>query len=223
MTGSKKIELVLVDDHPIVRKGLRELLSIEPDFKVLGDFSTFLETTSFLEHRSNSPDVCIVDLSLPERSGFDLIEVIRKNHPLTKILVLSMHEENLYAARVVDLGASGYLMKSQPPATVVDAVRSVHEGQLWLSPEVQQQMLQSPRSGGAHSEPQDISHLSNRELQVLSLISLGLKPKQIAIKMGLSTKTINVYKEKLKDKLSLESSTQLLQYASSLRGSISIF
>ena len=215
------ITTMIVDDHPIVRKGLRTLLDVEEDIEVLADFDKVSDAVSFVRGCSVLPKVCILDLSLPGESGFSMIQQLEKMS--IKILVLSMHEENTYASRAINMGAHGYLMKSEPPSEVSKAIRRVNGGHIWLGPNSKSVAHESAVNPHLLSSQNIVDCLSNREFEVLNLVAAGMKPKQIAEKMQLSTKTVNVYKEKLKDKLGLTSSTQLLQFASNLEQRSNLF
>ena len=214
------ITTMIVDDHPIVRKGLRTLLDVEEDIEVLADFDKVSDAVSFVRGCSVLPKVCILDLSLPGESGFSMIQQLEKMS--IKILVLSMHEENTYASRAINMGAHGYLMKSEP----LRRSQGHSTGKWWaylVGTEFKSVANESAVNPHLLSSQNIVDCLSNREFEVLNLVAAGMKPKQIAEKMQLSTKTVNVYKEKLKDKLGLTSSTQLLQFASNLEQRSNLF
>lgn len=201
--------ILLVDDHPIVRQGLRMVICREHDLAVCGEASGMAEAMRAIE--TQRPDLVIIDLSLRDVSGIELIKRIRSEHPKLKMLVSSIHDEQFYAERVLHAGALGYVHKQESPDVIIQAIRTVLKGGIYLSKGISEQMLRQAVSG----EPMRgrIEHLSDRELEVLELIGRGLGTAEIAKRLYLSPKTIDTYREHLKTKLNLRNSVELVRYA----------
>lgn len=211
MTLSTQIARVLiVDDHPVVRRGLAELISDEPDLEVCGEASDAPDALRQVETRR--PDVVVVDISLQSGNGIELIQQIKERDERIKTLVSSMHDESLFAERALRAGAMGYINKQEPTEKVIDAIREVLSGQVYLSARMANRLLQSV-VGGETLEQDPIGSLSNRELEVFELIGQGLTTKKIAGRLHLSPKTIETHREKIKTKLNLSNSTELSRRA----------
>lgn len=204
-------EIFIVDDHPVFRKGLAQLIDEERDLKVTGEAESVAHAIDLI-HRS-LPDLMIVDITLKDRSGMDLIEFLREHHPGLPILVISMHDESLYAERVLRAGALGYITKQELTSDVVSAVRQVLMGKRYLSARMIDALLGKMVHGGSGEGENCIDVLSNRELEVFQLIGQGIKRSEIANMLSLSVKTIGTYHESIKKKLHLKSATELMKYA----------
>lgn len=206
-----KHRILLVDDHPIVREGVAQLIRREPDLDVCGEAEDAPEAFS-LVLREN-PDVIIVDLDLKSSSGLDLILQVRGTRSETKILVLSMHDERIYAERALRAGAQGYIMKSEVSRKVVSAIRTLLKGGAAFSDEIKDQLLlqRTPKDGARSGSP--VERLSNRELQVFQLTGDGLTNQEIADHLHVSVKTVYKHVERIKEKLNLRSSRELIQQA----------
>jgi len=202
----KKNRVFLVDDHPLVRRGLAIVISGEPDLDVCGEASDVLEALREIEKAS--PDIVVVDLSLKSGHGIDLIEQLKAKDERVKTLVSSMHDEMLFAERVLRAGAMGYVSKQEPPETLLQAIRQVLRGEMYLSPRMTNRLLQRVATGTL-SKQNPIHGLSNRELQVYEMIGQGLTMQQIAGKLSLSPKTVETHREKIKQKLNLKNSAEL--------------
>ncbi len=202
--------LLIVDDHPIVREGLSELINREMDVKVVAAADDADGALDVL--RSEQIDVAIVDLSLPGLSGIELIRMIRDEFPKIPVLVLSMHDEQFYAERALRAGARGYVMKQEAIEHVIDAIRKVRRGDLYVSEDVAEKMLFRIVAGNGHDEP-EIERLSDRELEVFQLIGQGYSTREIAEMLHLSIKTIESYRANIKEKLSLKNAAELMQHA----------
>ncbi|MHC4156340.1 MAG: response regulator transcription factor [Planctomycetota bacterium] len=210
-TNQHKTRILIVDDHPIVREGLAKLINQEQDMAVCGqaeDAHQAVKAVSTL-----NPDLVIVDISLKETSGMDLIKDIKAQHPKLPVLTLSMHDESLYAERALRAGAQGYIMKQEAPEMVVAAIRSVLGGQVYISDKVTSRMVHKLVGSRADLSTTGVDTLSDRELEVFLLIGRGLGTRQIAEKLFLSAKTIETYRAHIKEKLGLSDATELLQYA----------
>lgn len=204
------VRIAIVDDHPLVREGLAARISQHKDLEVCGEAGDVLQGLALVE--KVRPDVVIVDISLKRGCGLDLIRRIKKKYPQTSMLVSSMYDDSLYAERSIRAGASGYLCKQRSGREIIIAIRQVLEGKLYVSSEVSQKMLQ--RSMGKKLlELAPLESLSDRELRVYQLIGAGMDTHQIAKEINLSTKTVETYRERIKQKLGLESGAKLVRDA----------
>jgi DNA-binding NarL/FixJ family response regulator len=198
--------ILIVDDHPIVRQGLKLMINAEADLTIAGEAQSEQEARERVKELK--PDAVIVDLTLGDGDGFNVVRHLHAHYPEIKVLVLSMHEESVYAERLLAEGASGYIMKQAVTDQLVIALRTVLRGELYLSESLQQRITR--RAGG---EGDLRRRLSVRELQVLSLIGDGQTTREIAEALSLSVKTIESHRAAIKRKLGLETSAQLVQYA----------
>ncbi len=201
--------ILIVDDHPLVRTGLAQLIGDCPDLEICGEAGDMAEALQLVE--STRPDLAIIDLSLAGGSGIDLIERIKARHKDVLMLVASMHDETLYAERVLAAGARGYINKQEAQERIIQAVRQVLAGKVYLSQQMTERMLSGMVD--ARADKRDIDKLSNRELQVFELIGRGVTGGQIAERLSLSTKTIETHQAKIKKKLGLGSAHELTQRA----------
>ena len=211
--GRSQRRVLIVDDHPIVRQGLRRMIDPEPDLIVCGEAQSEREARSAI--RELEPDVVIVDISLAQGDGLDLVRDVHAQHPQLPMLVLSMHDEAIYAARLLAAGASGYIMKHAASGQLLTALRRVLAGGIYVSEQLAV-TLDAPdgeRAGGAAAAADPIARLSNRELQVLSLIGRGLSSREAAEALGVSVKTVESHRQSLKRKLNLLNNAQLLQFS----------
>lgn len=210
----EKRKVLIVDDHPIVRQGLRLMIDAELDLVVCGEAQSEREARSAI--REHEPDVVIVDISLAQGDGLELVRDVHAHHAGLPMLVLSMHDELIYAERLLAAGASGYIMKQAASDQLLVALRRVLAGGQYLSETLAQNLERSRgshagRAGANGGDP--VKRLSNRELQVLSLIGRGQSSREAAEGLGLSVKTVETHRQSLKRKLSLATNAQLLQYA----------
>ena len=200
---------IVVDDHPLYRHGVTMLIGQELHLECAGeagDIPTALEILG-----RSRPRLAIVDISLQGQSGLDLVRRMKSDFPETLVLVVSMHEENLYGERALKAGARGYVMKHESPVALVEAVRDVLEGRIAVSDELRERMLEGIASGRSEVEP--VERLSDRELEVFTLIGKGCGAAEIAERLGLSVKTVNAYRDHIKDKLCLSSAADLRKFA----------
>jgi DNA-binding NarL/FixJ family response regulator len=210
-TGTKKATIIIVDDHPIVRQGLADLINQEPDLAVVGQAEDAPEAMQTI--RKIKPDIVIIDVSLKETSGIELIKDVKALDPNIPVLILSMHDESLYAERALRAGAKGYIMKQEATEKIVNAIRAVLKGQLYLSDKMSSRILRKIVGGGVEVESSPIDRLSDRELEVFTLLGQGHGTRQISEQLHLSIKTIETYRSHIKEKLGLADSTELLQHA----------
>jgi DNA-binding NarL/FixJ family response regulator len=204
-------KIFLVDDHPLVREGLAGLINRLPDFKVCGDAETANEALRGI--MATEADAAIVDLTLREGSGIELIKAIRAQSPDTAILVLSMHDERRYAERCIRAGARGYVMKAELATHVINALREVLAGRLHLSDQMRSIFVERFVDGAPPQSlsPQDL--LSDRELEVFQLLGQGYETRRVAEKMGVNIKTVQAFCARIKEKLQLASASELLREA----------
>jgi DNA-binding NarL/FixJ family response regulator len=204
--------VLIVDDHPIVRQGLRRMIEPEPDLTVCGEAQSEREARAAI--RDLSPDAVIVDLSLAEGDGLDLVRDVHAHRPDLPMLVLSMHDEAIYAGRLLAAGASGYIMKHAASEQLLVALRRVLEGGTYLSEALASQLAAPQGEEAARTSARDpIGRLSNRELQVLNLIGRGLSSREAGDMLGVSVKTVESHRQSLKRKLNLLTNAQLLQFS----------
>jgi DNA-binding NarL/FixJ family response regulator len=204
-----KPNFIVVDDHPLYRHGVTMLVGQELKLECAGEAGSLPEALALLA--STRPRIAIIDISLQGQSGLDLMRIIKSDYPETLVLVVSMHEENLYGERALKAGARGYVMKHESPTALVAAVREVLEGRIAVSETLRERMLEGIVSGKSDAEPVD--RLSDRELEVFTLIGKGCGAAEIAERLGLSVKTVNAYRDHIKDKLGLPSAADLRKFA----------
>jgi DNA-binding NarL/FixJ family response regulator len=208
---SAKRKILLVDDHPIVREGMALLINREPDLAVCAAAE---ESNAALEAiDSLRPDIAIVDISLPGRDGLELLKMIRVKEPQMPVLILSMHGETTYAERALRAGANGYIMKQEATDKVLVAIRRILNREIYVSDQIANRMLR--HLAGAHDSDvrSPLDGLSDRELEVFRRMGEGQSTRQIAEELHLSVKTIETHQARLKEKLSLRTSRELVQYA----------
>jgi DNA-binding NarL/FixJ family response regulator len=203
--------IVIVDDHPLFRKGLEELIHSEGSFAVCGEAGNAAEAMEVI--RKLNPDLAIVDLSLPGANGIELIKNTRAEFPKLPILVLSMHDESLYALRALRAGAEGYVMKHEAMANVIHAIREVFNGRPYLSPAMAAQVITKVAHRNAEGEADPVERLSDRELEILELIGKGNEVRQIAKLLHLSPKTVETHRAHIKEKLDLKNSREVARFA----------
>ena len=211
VSSKQKAKVVVVDDHPIVREGLAELINREKDLTVCGDAADVVQAMKVIAE--SKPDIAIIDISLKDSSGLQLIKRLRGADEKLCILVLSMHDEDLYAERALRAGAQGYIMKREAPREVVSAIRRVLAGEIYVGDELAARFMRRFVGGEPHVGGSPVELLSDRELEVFDFIGQGLKTGQIAERLHLSVKTIESYREHIKEKLGLRNATELVQHA----------
>jgi DNA-binding NarL/FixJ family response regulator len=203
--------IVIVDDHPLFRKGLEQLIHSDGAFAVCGEAGNAPEAMDVI--RKLDPDLVIVDLSLPGANGIELIKNIRAEFSKLPILVLSMHDESLYALRALRAGAEGYVMKHEAMANVVQAIHEVFSGRPYLSPAMAAQVITKFAKKSSEGESDAVERLSDRELEVLELIGKGNEVRQIGKLLHLSPKTVETHRAHIKEKLNLQNARQVARFA----------
>ncbi|HRY28897.1 MAG TPA: response regulator transcription factor [Elusimicrobiota bacterium] len=208
---SKK-KIFVLDDHPIVREGMGQLINRQPDLVFCGGAASVAEAVRSTAQLK--PDMVIVDLSLPKESGMDFIKELRSAHPRVGILVVSMYDEFIYAERVLKAGAMGYLMKQEATDRLIGAIRTVLQGKIYLSERMRSEIVTRTVGGGGESVSSDpIAKLSDRELEIFRYIGQKMSTRQIAEKLFLSVKTVEAHRENIKHKLGLYSAADLFEKA----------
>ena len=203
------IRIVIADDHAIVREGLKRIVSEADDMQIMGeaaDGSEVMERVRELEF-----DVLVLDLSMPGRSGMELIKLVKAERPKLRILILSMHQESQYAVRAIKSGSSGYLTKESAPSQLVQAIRRIAGGGAYVTPEVAEQLALGAMPGAQGQAPHEA--LSDREFQVLRLLAGGESVTAIAERLSLSVKTVSTHKANLMHKMNLQNASELVRYA----------
>ncbi|MBI4660366.1 MAG: response regulator transcription factor [Verrucomicrobia bacterium] len=209
--GVKKTKVLLVDDHPIVREGLVRVLERESDLEVTGQAGSVREALEQIEQAR--PDFAIVDISLAGRNGIELIKQMRLQCPQLPILVHSMHEESVYAERALRAGASGYLMKQEAPEKLVQAIRTIMQGEICLNRTAVRQLVHRLAAGAQTEETTPLLSLTEREFAVFRLIGQGHGSAQVAEALSMGKKTVQVHREHIKRKLGLKDGTSLVHFA----------
>lgn len=204
-------KILLVDDHPITRQGLCALINQQGDLTVCGEADSAPRAVELFQKLE--PDLAIIDIGLKTTSGIELTKDLKSLAPQVPVLVVSMHDENLYAERAMRAGATGYLMKQEASDRIVVAIRRVLAGEVYISDRVKDRMLNRFVNKRGETARFAIDTLSDREMEVFQLIGNGYSTRQIAERLNLSSKTIDSYREHLKLKLSLESGAELVRYA----------
>jgi DNA-binding NarL/FixJ family response regulator len=210
-SAEARARILIVDDHPVVRNGLRMLIDDEPDLIVCGEAGDADEAIRALD--AKKPDLVIVDLSLKGSSGLELIKRIKSRNSASKMLVSSMFDESLYAERVLNAGALGYVSKQEAMEKVIEAIRCVLSGRVYLSTAMSDRMLHRLARDQKAIERSPVETLSDRELEVFEMIGRGRTTAEIANQLHLSVKTVETHREKVKAKLGLKSAAELYQYA----------
>jgi len=211
MTKESKIRVLIADDHAILRSGLRMLIESQADMTVVAEAETGNEAIKIAQ--KNTPDVVILDVTMPERGGLHTIEQILKQSPDTRILMLTMHEEAAYMRTALAAGASGYVLKKSVDADLLSGIRAIHKGRTYVDSELASELIQEalPERGRAGNKATEV--LSQRELEVLKLVAEGFSSREIAEKIFVSVKTVETYRGRFAEKLGLKSRAEVVRYA----------
>ena len=210
-TATRKANVLLVDDHPVMRHGLAQIIAREEDMAVCGEAASAAQAIDMVGQLA--PDAVIVDITLEDGDGIELIKDIRARFENVKMLVSSMHDESLYAERALRAGAMGYISKEASREQFLEAIRQVLRGKICVSPAISNRLLKRVSGKSLEEDRSPIDSLSDRELTVFELIGQGMSTRQIAEKLFLSVKTIETYREHIKAKLNLRSSNELVRHA----------
>jgi two-component system, NarL family, nitrate/nitrite response regulator NarL len=209
VSAKHKIKVLIADDHPVVRKGLQSCLAKHDHLKVVGEASDGDEAVR--KTRELSPDLVLMDITMPKMNGLAVTELLRKETPRTKVLVLSVHSNKDYIFRVIQAGAHGYVSKEAPPDELVRAIESVFEGEPFFSEDIARAALNQFVATGGKKEP--FAQLTSRERQVLVLIAEGQSNKEIANKLGIGVRTIETHRERIMRRLDIHSVAGLTKFA----------
>jgi two-component system, NarL family, invasion response regulator UvrY len=202
------IKVIVVDDHPVVRRGLRQIIEDEPDMEVVGEAKNAEECFPLV--RKTDCTLVLLDITLPDRNGFDVLKQLKYEHPDIPVLILSIHPEELYGLRLIKAGASGYLMKEGAPDELVKGIRKVSSGGKYVSASLAEKLIS--RSDAFDQPPHE--NLSTREFQILCMIAQGKSLKSIADELCVSEKTISTYRSRIMEKMKMDSNSDLIRYAS---------
>lgn len=208
---SPKRSVLIVDDHPMMRHGLSQLISIEPDLVACGEAEDAHQALEFLG--THTPDLVLADISLPDKHGLELIKDIQALHPNLPVLVVSMHDESLYAERVLRAGGRGYIMKQEGGKKMIHAIRTVLDGQIYVSEKMSAKILEIFSGRRPERSRSPVEKLTDREFEVFQMIGLGKGTRQIAETLHLSVKTVEVHRLHIKEKLELTDAPSLVRYA----------
>jgi DNA-binding NarL/FixJ family response regulator len=208
---ASKTKVFLVDDHPLMRQGIAQLINGQPDMEVCGEADD--APTGLKGIEQTKPDAAIVDISLKGTNGIELIKNLRALYKFLPILVLSMHDETVYAQRVLRAGALGYVMKQDAAEKVVAALRRILEGEIYVSEAVGSQMLHQALTGRGKPNASPVDRLSDRELEVIQSIGRGKATREIAKELNVSVKTIESHRAHIKDKLGLKNASELVKFS----------
>jgi DNA-binding NarL/FixJ family response regulator len=210
-SNSKIAKIVLVEDHPIFRKGLAQLINNEKDMTVCGESEDSVEALRIVKELE--PDLVIVDITLKDRNGIELIKDIKIRFPEMKIIVISMHDEKIYAERALRAGAKGYIMKQEAPETILKAIHHVLNNNVYVSNDIATRIFNLFFDGRAKEDNNPVNQLTDRELEIFQLIGQGFGTRQIASKLHISVKTVENHRAHIKEKLNLKSAIELVQQA----------
>jgi len=208
---AKSVSFLVLDDHPVFRQGLGALIRSDERYEVFAEVGTPEEALKALER--GVPDIALVDISLVGHNGLDLVKTLKSAHPEMLILIISMHDEVVYAERALKAGARGYVMKQEAASVVQDAIKTVLSGKIYVSAAMRDRLLETMFNRRESVETDSVERLSDRELEVLDLIGQGYGAAETARALNLSVKTVNAYREHIKDKLHLDGAGELRRFA----------
>ncbi len=208
---AKSVSFLVLDDHPVFRQGLTALIRSDERYEVFAEVGTPEEALEALER--GVPDIALVDISLVGHNGLDLVKTFKAAHPEMLILIISMHDEVVYAERALKAGARGYVMKQQAASVVLDAIKTVLSGKIYVSAAMRDRLLETMFNRRESVEADSVERLSDRELEVLDLIGQGYGAAETARALNLSVKTVNAYRDHIKDKLHLDGAGELRRFA----------
>jgi DNA-binding NarL/FixJ family response regulator len=208
---TKRTRIFIVDDHPLMRDGMALLISAEADLQICGSTGSMHDALQQLS--TTQPELLVVDLSLKDGLGLDLIKTVKERYPKVRMLVVSAYDENLYAERALRNGASGYVNKQECEATLLTAIRTVLAGRRYVSEEILQRLLNQAIDGADQGTGDPVERLTDRELEIFRLIGKGATPAAVAKELHISPHTVDSHREKIRHKLGLENGRELMQRA----------
>lgn len=206
MSTNKKIKILIADDHPIIRKGLSQIIKDEPDMEVIAEVSDGFEALEKL--RNHKFDIAILDISMPKKTGVEILEQLKLEKIKTRILILSVYSEEQYALRVIRTGAKGYLTKESAPDELVKAIRKIIDGETYISSIIAEKVL----SDLIVDNKKIHESLSNREYSVMLMLAKGMTLKEMSYQLNINVKTISTYRKRIMDKMKMNSNAQLVLY-----------
>ena len=208
---TKQVTFLVVDDHPVFRQGLVALVRSDERYEVSAEAGTVGEALEALERAS--PDIALVDISLVGQNGLDLVHTIKSTFPQVLVLIISMHDEVVYAERALKAGARGYVMKQEAASVMLDAIKTVLSGKIYVSAAMRDRLLETMFNRSPEGEAPSVERLSDRELEVLDLIGQGYGSADVAKVLNLSVKTVNTYRDHIKEKLRIDGAGELRRFA----------
>lgn len=214
----RQISFLVVEDHPIYRQGIVELVESDPRYSVTAEAGSLDEALNAVSN--GAPDIALVDISLYNKDGLDFVRVLHVKEPDVPILVISMHDERVYASRALAAGARGYVMKYETAAVIRDAIATVLAGHIFVSESMRYQLVDRMLGKTHEVVTNSLDELSDREFQVFELIAVGYGPKEISTVLNLSVKTVDAYRDRLKQKLDIKTASELRKFAAAWRSNI---
>ncbi|NOX99723.1 MAG: response regulator transcription factor, partial [Verrucomicrobia bacterium] len=211
MSIKKKTQVMIVDDHPIMRHGLAQLIDAQPELEVCSWAGTALEALAAIPEKK--PELALLDISLPDRNGLELLKDLRALHPEVMVLMVSMHDESLYAERALRAGAKGYIMKEEAADKLIEAIRTVLDGKIYVSVEMSTRIIEMFSGSSRASSVAPLSRLTDRELEVFEEIGKGKATREVAEMLGISARTVDAHRAHLKKKLGMKDGSELVRYA----------
>lgn len=208
---TKQVTFLVVDDHPVFRQGLVALVRSNDRYKINAEAGSVSEALEALKR--TSPDIALVDISLVGQSGLDLVRTIKASFPQVLVLIISMHDEVVYAERALKAGARGYVMKQEAASVMLDAIKTVLSGKIYVSGAMRDRLLETMFSRSGEAEAPSVERLSDRELEVLDLLGQGYGTADVAKLLNLSVKTVNTYRDHIKEKLQIDKAGELRRFA----------
>ena len=210
--NEKMIKILIVDDHPVVRQGIKDIIEREGNIKVTAEADSASEAMDII--RKDTPDLAIIDITIKGNiNGVELVKAIKDRYPEVNTLVLSMHNESLYAERSIRAGAKGYLMKEDAPKNIINAIYKIMEGDLFISDETSRRIVNKVVQGSSDALGLNIEKLSNREFEIFRLIGNGFSSKEISKKLNLSVNTIESHRRNIREKMNFVDSAEMVKHA----------
>ncbi len=206
------INILLVDDHTLIREGLKLILKKNKIFKIIGEASNGVEAIRYIDKNASKIHVVMLDITMPELDGFEVAKIVRQNHPEIKILALTMHSEESYITKMIDVGVHGYVLKDSNLEDLSTAIKTILEGKSYYSSDVSAIMINSLMNKDKKKENNELENLTEREIQIINLITEGFKSSEIADQLKLSTRTIEVHRRNLMKKLDVKNTAELVSF-----------
>lgn len=206
------INILLVDDHTLIREGLKLILKKNKNFKIIGEASNGIEAIRYIDKNADKVHVVMLDITMPELDGFEVAKIVRQNHPEIKILALTMHSEESYITKMIDVGVHGYVLKDSNLEDLSTAIKTILEGKPYYSSDVSAIMINSLMNKDKKKDNGELDNLTDREVEIINLITEGFKSSEIADQLKLSTRTIEVHRRNLMKKLDVKNTAELVSF-----------